>query len=117
MQKKASKKEIIANRLSIAREQAGLSQTQVAHIMRMHRPTVSEIEAGRRNVSAEELLEFANLYEVSISWLADEKNEEYNEKNTKIELAAREASKLSDADYKKVINLLEAIRGTKIRDD
>ena len=43
----------IAHRLRMAREMAGLSQGQVAKELGWHRPTVSEIEAGRRRVSAE----------------------------------------------------------------
>jgi Zn-dependent peptidase ImmA (M78 family) len=35
----------------------------------MHRPTVSEIEAGRRAVTSEELYSFAQLYAVSVSAL------------------------------------------------
>jgi transcriptional regulator with XRE-family HTH domain len=54
-------KKQIASRLRLARENAGLSQGQVAKKMNLHRPTVSEIEAGRRRVSAEELARFAEL--------------------------------------------------------
>jgi transcriptional regulator with XRE-family HTH domain len=54
-------KKQIASRLRLARESAGLSQGQVAKKMNLHRPTVSEIEAGRRRVSAEELARFAEL--------------------------------------------------------
>ena len=44
-----SMKECIASRLRSAREMAGLSQGQVAKMLGMHRPTISEIEAGRRS--------------------------------------------------------------------
>ena len=36
----------VAERLRLAREQAGLSQGQVARLLGKHRPTISEIEAG-----------------------------------------------------------------------
>ena len=45
----------IAGRLRLARETAGLSQGQAAKRLGLHRPTVSEIEAGRRRVTAEEV--------------------------------------------------------------
>ena len=45
----------IATRLREARKVAGLSQGQVAKLLAMHRPTISEIEAGNRRVSAEEV--------------------------------------------------------------
>jgi transcriptional regulator with XRE-family HTH domain len=63
----------VAERLRIAREQAGLSQGQVARILGLHRPTISEIEAGRRRVTAEETATFARLYEVSVAWLTARK--------------------------------------------
>jgi len=45
----------IAERLKEARRLAGLSQGHVARILGLHRPSVSEMEAGNRRVSAEEL--------------------------------------------------------------
>jgi transcriptional regulator with XRE-family HTH domain len=108
-----TKKEIIAQRLIIARQNAGLSQGQVAKIMNLHRPTISEIEAGRRSVSANELLQFGKIYGVKINWLTDEADEGANVKKDSIELAARELSKLKDEDFKKVLNLLNIIRGNK----
>ena len=60
----------IASRLRLARENAGLSQGQAAKLLSMHRPTISEIEAGRRRVSVEELTLFARIYDVSIPWLS-----------------------------------------------
>ena len=46
----AELREEIGGRLRMARETAGLSQGQVAKRLKMHRPTISEIEAGRRRV-------------------------------------------------------------------
>src|SRR5712692_6304557 len=72
---KSNSKEIdymsLAERLREARTAAGLSQGQVAKKLGMHRPTVTEIEASRRKVSAEELRQFADLYGVSKDWLVD----------------------------------------------
>lgn len=103
-----SRSDVIASRLRLAREQAGLSQGQVAKRMSIHRPTVSEIEAGRRKVSAYELAEFSRLYDVSIEWLTD--SQEANEQRDKIELAARQLAKLKADDLDKVIDLLSALR-------
>ena len=41
----------VAERLRLAREQAGLSQGQVAKLLDLHRPTISEIEVTRREPS------------------------------------------------------------------
>lgn len=60
----------IATRLSAAREKAGLSQKLVAKRLNISRPSVSEIEHGKRKVTAEEFIHLASLYNVSLDWLA-----------------------------------------------
>lgn len=96
-----------AARLRAAREQAGLSQGQAARLMDMQRPTVSEIEAGRRRVAAEELSTFARIYGVSVSWLANEKPDVAD---PAVELAARELAKLRPQDFDNVLKLLRTLR-------
>lgn len=59
----------LANRLREARKLAGYSQGEVAKALKMHRPTISEIEAGNRNVTVEELARFAEVFDVSVGWL------------------------------------------------
>ena len=49
MSKQTEKKQIVASRLREARKMAGLTQGQVAAQMDLHRPTISEIEAGNRS--------------------------------------------------------------------
>lgn len=97
----------IAERLRAAREQAGLSQGQVAKIMDYQRPTISEIEAGRRKTSAEEIARFAEIYDVSIDWLIQAKAAVAD---PKVELAARELSKLKDDDLDRVLKLLRTLK-------
>ena len=58
----------IASRLRSAREAVGLSQAQVAKRLGIHRPTMSEIEAGRRRVSADELAQFSEIYGIAVQW-------------------------------------------------
>ena len=101
----------LAERLRLAREQAGLSQAQVAKIIGVHRPTISEIEAGRRRVAAEELTEFARLYEVSVTWLTG--TDAVNEVDGRVTLAARELAKLKRKDLDKVLRLLSTMRQSK----
>jgi len=62
----------IAARLRQHREILGLTQSSVATEMGVHRPTISEIEAGRRAVTAEELFQLADLYETSVSEILKE---------------------------------------------
>lgn len=101
---------LVAKRLRVAREQAGLSQGQVAKLMDWHRPTVSQIEAGQRRVSAEELAKLARLYRVSASWLTRMVDPEEEAPSPQVELAAKELSKLRPDDLDKVIRLLSSIR-------
>lgn len=102
----------VSERLRIAREQAGLSQGQVARLLDMHRPTITEIEAGRRKVSAEELAVFARTYEVSVEWLSG--TDPADEGTTdKVRLAARELTKLKDEDLDHVLKFLSRMRKAK----
>ena len=103
-------REHIASRLQAARKQAGLTQGQVASLMNMKRPTISEIEAGRRKVSAEEISLFSKLYGVSISWLTAGESEI---PDPSVELAARELSKLKKEDLDTVLNLLNTLRSAE----
>src|SRR5688572_19044629 len=91
-----SKKEI-ASRLRWAREQAGISQGQVAQRMDVHRPTISQIESAERNVRIEELDQFAEIYGVSREWLVDGDKVLPGERDPRIRLAARELGKLKGA--------------------
>lgn len=89
------KQQLIADRLKEARRLSGLSQGQTAKMLNMHRPTISEIEKGTRRVSATELAQFAEIYDVSINYLMGEGPDEMNPSDPKLQLAARELSKLS----------------------
>ena len=108
-----AKQKAIASRIALARAQAGLSQGQVARLMKLHRPSISELEAGRRKVSADELGVMAKLYGVSVSWLACEDTDSPNEHDDRIQLAARELAKLKTQDFDKVIGLLTALKGKR----
>jgi transcriptional regulator with XRE-family HTH domain len=100
-------RQAIAARLKAAREQAGLSQGQAAKLLEIQRPTISEIEAGRRRVAADELAKFARIYNVSVSWLAEEKSEIVD---PAAELAARELAKLKPQDFDNIMKLLRTLR-------
>lgn len=102
----------VNERLREAREASGLSQGQVAKKMGMHRPTVTEIEAGRRKISADEIGEFAKLYDVPIDWIVDG-HQESDSSNTRLLFAARELSKMSNDDLDRLMSMLSMLRGTE----
>lgn len=62
----------IGQRLRDLREAIGFTQAEVASRLEMHRPTITEIEAGRRAVSSVELARFAALYATPIGYLLAE---------------------------------------------
>ena len=113
MNENETQKDRLAARLRSAREMAGLSQGQVAKLLGLHRPSVSEIEAGRRKVSAEELARFAEMYRVDLSWLTGSVAETDTGRDDRVQLAAREFSKLHPEDLDRVMGLLQALRTNK----
>jgi len=102
-------KEKLGARLRTARELAGLSQGQAAKVLGVHRPTISEIEAGRRNVKSNELTTFSKLYGVELDWLIDEN---FQDKNVSKEIlaAARELSSMKEEDLEILISTIRMIK-------
>ena len=98
----------IAKRLRMARDLAGLSQGQAARQLGWHRPTLSEVEAGRRKVSAEELSLLADLYTVNIPWILGD--EEPQIASAKAMLAARKLSQLRDEDIDLLLSLISSLK-------
>ena len=109
------RRKAIASRLRLSREMAGLTQGQVAKSLDWHRPTVSEMEAGRRRVSAEELTALAEMYGVHVPWVLGAEDEDSSLAADRVKLAARELSKLREEDLDRVLQLVQALRAS--RDD
>ena len=107
--KKDVSRATIASRLRIARERAGLSQHQVAKVLDWHRPTVSEIEAGRRRVAAEEVVTLAELYGVNIPWIVGG-GQVSETQDDRITVAARELGKLRENDLERVLELIRSLK-------
>ncbi|MDE0069115.1 MAG: helix-turn-helix transcriptional regulator [Caldilineaceae bacterium] len=114
MSEREEKRQVIASRLRLSREMAGLTQGQVAKTLGWHRPTVSEIEAGRRRVSAEELSMLAEIYGVKVPWIVDDDDENSSLIAERVKLAARELSKLREEDLDRVLRLLQALRASRV---
>lgn len=104
------RKQIIAARAREARRLAGLSQNQVAGLMGLHRPSISEAEAGRRNFTAGELAKLAKIYDVKVSWLMGEDAERLDIHDDRLQLAARELRKLKSEDLDRLLTILAAMR-------
>lgn len=107
----------IADRIKEARQLSGLSQGQAAKMLEMHRPTISEIENSNRKVSATELAQFAEIYEVSINYLMGEGPDQMNPSDPRLQLAARELSKLSPDALNSLMRALAVIQVNDKDDD
>lgn len=106
----ADRRSLIVERLKEARKLAGISQASVARLLGLHRPSISEIEAGNRRVSAHELARLAEIYDVSVAWLLGETSDTLDAQDPRLELAARELAKLKPDDLDRLLRLLAAMR-------
>ena len=116
MNDETSSRQTIASRLRLARENAGLTQSQVAKKIGWHRPTVSEIEAGRRRVSADELANLAKLYGASVNWMLGEEQES-DSTSDRARLAARELGRLKDDDLDRLLDLIQSLKTASDTDE
>jgi transcriptional regulator with XRE-family HTH domain len=75
-------------------------------MLKMHRPAITEIELGRRKVSAGELKAFADVYKVSVEWLLGEPLA----RGGKLKMAARKLGALKDKDFDTVMRIIDSLR-------
>ncbi len=108
--------EAIGQRLRWAREQAGLSQGQIAKMLKYHRPTISQIEAGQRNVRPDELARLAEIYDVKEAWIIKGDAALDDDSDPRIALAARELKKLRKDDLDKILRLIKVMRSQRETD-
>ena len=104
------KRQIIASRIREARRLAGLSQGQVAKMLGLQRPSVTEIEAGNRTVAAEELAKLAEIFDVGVEWLLGEGASRLDAHDDRLQLAARELQKLKPNDLDRLLSILASMR-------
>ncbi|MGH7139883.1 MAG: helix-turn-helix domain-containing protein [Pirellulales bacterium] len=103
----------IGERLRWAREQAGLTQTQIARILKYHRPTVSQIEAGQRVVRPDEIARFASLYGVQEAWIIRGDTGIAPNQDARVEIAARELAKLRNEDLDTILKVIKVMRSSR----
>lgn len=117
MTKSEPTKDLLAGRVRLAREMAGLTQAQAAKLLGLHRPSVSEMEAGRRKISAHELSRLGEIYAVSTSWLVSDVSPDADPLDERIHLAARQLANFNDKDLDRLMGILRAIRRDRDRGD
>lgn len=101
-----SERSKIATRIKDARVMSGLSQAQAAEKLNLQRPAISEIESGKRKVSAEEIIQIGELYKVDTSWLLLQDEQVVPDR---LKFAARELGKLKPEDMDKVIDIIQML--------
>lgn len=105
-----ARRQIIASRIREARRMAGLSQGQVAKMLDLRRPSVTEMEAGNRAVAAEELAKLADIFDVSVTWLLGDGTAKLDAHDDRLQLAARELQKLKPKDLERLLTILASMR-------
>lgn len=103
----------IGERLRWAREQAGLTQAQIARLLNYHRPTISQIEAGQRVVRPDEIARFASLYGVQEKWIIHGDSSLAATQDARVEIAARELAKLRKEDLDTILKVIKVMRASK----
>ena len=58
--------EFTAKKLKEARMKAEITQDEAAALMNVTRRAISEMEAGKRSISADELAQFSRIYNVDV---------------------------------------------------
>ncbi|MBO6308224.1 MAG: helix-turn-helix transcriptional regulator [Oribacterium sp.] len=99
----------IGNRLREARNNIGMHQEDAANNMKMSRPTLSAIESGKRTVAAEEIKEFADLYQVTTNWLLFGDDREDDKRLQRLGAYYRLFMKLKGHEQNEVIKYMEQI--------
>lgn len=102
-----SEPQLLGQRLREAREALGLPQTAVAAHLDIPRPSVSDIEAGRRRVTFLELKQLAALYRRPLSYFSGEDTDAPDETSQAL---YRTTADLSDADREQVLRFAQFLR-------
>jgi transcriptional regulator with XRE-family HTH domain len=94
-ERKMNEKRItLGGRIREAREYVGLTQQQVAEALSLPRTAISDIETGKRKVTAEELKGLADLLKHPVTYFTGESGEVPEE----VAALARTAANLSEND-------------------
>lgn len=98
----------IGQRLRSSREYLGLSQEEAASYMGVSRPAISNVESGKRKVSAEELRRFARLYRRPYEYFLGETEEVADDET--VGALFRTTRELSEGDREQVLSFALFLR-------
>lgn len=105
----------IGERIKIARKKANILQEDAAQAMEMSRPTLSAIESDKRIVTAEDIIRFAELYQVSATELLygfkEETDEaEFGSQKQRLFAYLSGFAKLNEANQSKVLEYIKNLQ-------
>lgn len=92
----------LSDRIKACRNKLHLSQEYVANYMAMNRATITQIELGKRKVTAEELAKFSVLFGMSADALLHGENIEMP-----ATIFARSFSELDEKDQSEIMSLMQ----------
>jgi transcriptional regulator with XRE-family HTH domain len=98
----------IGERLRHSRDYLGLSQGEVADVLGVSRPAISQIEAGRRKVSTLELARLARLFARPYEYFLGEVPTPVEDETS--QALFRAARDLNDDDRRQVLRFAEFLR-------
>ena len=93
----------LVTRLKEAREYLGLTQEEVAKLIGVSRVIITNIEAGTRKVSAEELSKFSKIY----GWSMEELMEGEKVETETFQMFTRAFNELTEEDQNEILNLIK----------
>lgn len=99
----------LAQRLREARDYVGLSQEDVANVLGVSRPAVTNIEAGTRKVEAVELEKLSSLYGRTVQFLLS--GETQNDES-RIAFLARATNGLTERDLEELGRFAAFLKST-----
>lgn len=105
----------VGDRLRRAREYVGLSQDDVASVLGLSRPSITNIESGIRKVEALELSKLAKLYRRTLDYLLTGVEPE-PQGPQQLAFLARAVKGLSDKDVEEVARFAEFLKQSTRRD-
>ena len=62
---------LIGKRIKELREKTGINQQKLSEMLRISRPTISQIENGERKLTADELIKLSTIFNISIESILD----------------------------------------------
>ena len=99
----------MASRLRDAREYLGMSQDEVAAVLKLSRPAITNIESGTRKVEAIELDQLAQLYGRPVTYFLSGEQADLTS-SERVAFYARTLTGLSEKDLTEVVRFAEFLR-------